>query len=141
MQPLLTAEEQLIKHQVISKFTRRGQDDLSPVLESPFREGLEVESFQTRSKESDKEMGTCNMVTKIASMWSQLTLTITVALLIESSNVIMVGHLNDPTALAAVGLGNMMLNMVFMGSITGMNSALEILVAQAYGTKQYRLAG
>ena len=81
------------------------------------------------------------MFKSITVMWMQLTLTITIALMIESCNMIMIGHLNEPTTVAAVGLGNLMINMFCVATITGMNSALEILVAQAAGAKQYVLAG
>jgi len=81
------------------------------------------------------------MLKRITVMWMQLTLTMAIALMIESSNVIMIGHLNEPTTLAAVGLGNLMINVCCIATVSGMNSALEILVAQAAGAKQYVLAG
>jgi Na+-driven multidrug efflux pump len=116
--------------------------DLSPVRESPMREGQDFESnISVSNLDSESDVGAWQMIKRIGVMWMQLTLTITIALMIESCNVIMIGHLNEPTTLAAVGLGNMMINMFCIATITGMNSALEILVAQAVGARQYNLAG
>ena len=52
-----------------------------------------------------------------------------------------IGHLNDPTVLAAAGIGNMVLNLFGMGLFYGLNSALETLVSQAYGAKNMALCG
>lgn len=52
-----------------------------------------------------------------------------------------IGHLNDPTILAAAGIGNMILNLFGMGLFYGLNSALETLVSQAYGAKNMALCG
>lgn len=44
-------------------------------------------------------------------------------------NLIFIGHLNDPVKLAAVGIGNMIINMVGVAPQLGLNSGLETLVS------------
>ena len=46
---------------------------------------------------------------------------------LESINLIFIGHLGDPVKIAAVGMGNVVINISF-GLMTGLNSALEPLV-------------
>lgn len=45
----------------------------------------------------------------------------------------MIGKLNDPVKLAAIGLGNMLNQLLPYTMMIGMNTALETLVSQAYG--------
>ena len=47
----------------------------------------------------------------------------------------MIGKLNDPVKLAAIGLGNMLNQLLPYTMMIGMNTALETLVSQAYGRK------
>ena len=51
----------------------------------------------------------------------------------EQINLIFIGNLNDPTKLAGIGLGNMVLNLFANGMLIGVNTALETLVSQAFG--------
>lgn len=51
------------------------------------------------------------------------------------------GHLQDPALLAAIGLGNMIQNCIFLAPICGFNSAVETLGSQAVGMGNYALAG
>ena len=60
---------------------------------------------------------------------------------VEIANMFFVGHLNDSVALASVGLGNMVINVTSYSIGIGLNSALDTLVTQAYGDKQYYLCG
>lgn len=62
-------------------------------------------------------------------------------MLVEVINMMFIGHLNDPVALGAVGLGNMLVNMVCFSIGTGINGAVDTLVSQAYGDKEYYLCG
>ena len=62
-------------------------------------------------------------------------------MLLETINLIFIGHLNDPVKVAAVGMGNIIINLVAVGPFTGLNSSLETLVSQAYGAKNMRLCG
>lgn len=59
----------------------------------------------------------------------------------EQINYKVVGNLNDTIALAAVGIGNMTINIVAIATIVGMNTALETRVAQAYGAGNLRQCG
>ena len=49
--------------------------------------------------------------------------------------------MNDPTKLAGIGLGNMLLNLFGNGILIGVNTALETLVSQAYGRQNLRECG
>ena len=66
-------------------------------------------------------------------MWAPITLTSILEMMIEILNYAFVGHLNDRYALAAVGLGNMLINITAWAVIYGLNSALETLASQAVG--------
>ena len=50
-----------------------------------------------------------------------------------------VGNLNDSVLLAGVGMGNMLINIMGLSSLYGMNGALETLVSQSYGAKEYEM--
>ena len=62
-------------------------------------------------------------------------------MLVEIVNLIFIGNLNDPVALAGVGLGNMLINMICFSIGMGLNGAIDTLVSQAYGDKEYYLWG
>jgi len=47
----------------------------------------------------------------------------------ETINLIFIGALNDTVSLAAVGLGNIFINMLGVAIFFGMNGALETLVS------------
>ena len=47
----------------------------------------------------------------------------------ETINLIFIGHLNDPVKVAAVGMGNIIVNMFAIGPISGLNSSVETLVS------------
>ena len=51
----------------------------------------------------------------------------------EIVNLIFIGHLNNPSMIAAVGMGNAIINMLGLAVIVGMNGALNTLVSQAAG--------
>ena len=53
----------------------------------------------------------------------------------EIVNLIFIGHLNNPSMIAAVGMGNAIVNMLGLAVIIGMNGALNTLVSQAAGGK------
>ena len=62
-------------------------------------------------------------------------------MLVEITNILFVGHLNDPVALASVGLGNMVINITSYSIGMGLNGAIDTLVTQAYGDKEFYLWG
>ena len=47
----------------------------------------------------------------------------------EQINIVFIGSLNDPTKLAGIGLGNMVLNLFANGILIGVNTALETFVS------------
>lgn len=61
--------------------------------------------------------------------------------LMHTMNLVFIGHLNDPSKLAAVGMGNMIINMCGVAPFYGLNSALETLVSQAWGAGNKKLCG
>lgn len=62
-------------------------------------------------------------------------------MLVEIVNLIIIGHLNDPIALGAVGLGNMLINVICFSIAFGLNGAIDTLVSQSFGDKEYYLWG
>jgi Na+-driven multidrug efflux pump len=59
----------------------------------------------------------------------------------EQINVVFVGSSTSTAQLAAIGIGNMFLNLFPYAVMIGSNSALETLVAQAYGRKNLHECG
>jgi len=74
-------------------------------------------------------------------MWVPLALSQLMVFFLEILNFIFIGHLNDAKSLAAIGLGNMLCNIFAFALALGMTSALETLASQAYGARNYHLAG
>jgi Na+-driven multidrug efflux pump len=52
-----------------------------------------------------------------------------VNILVEVMNLIFVGHLNDASMLAGVGMGNMTQNLCALSIILGFNSTIDTLVS------------
>jgi len=59
----------------------------------------------------------------------------------ESINMAIIGLLGDTTALAAVGLGYMIIYMLVMATSFGLNTAIETLVSQAFGAGDHQMCG
>ena len=59
----------------------------------------------------------------------------------EVINVAFIGNLNDAYMLSGAGLGNMFFNSFWVAVYLGINGALETLVSQAYGAKNWKLCG
>lgn len=59
----------------------------------------------------------------------------------QSLNVIFIGLLNDPAKLAAVGMGNMVNNLVGMSCFFGFSAAMDTLQTQAAGAGNFELCG
>ena len=59
----------------------------------------------------------------------------------QTINLAWIGSLNDPMALAAMGLGNMLTNIIILVPTLSLNNGLETLVAQARGQANERLCG
>ena len=78
---------------------------------------------------------------EIVSVIFPATLATILQFIQETVNLIFIGNLNDPAKLAAVGMGNIFLNMFAVGQYTGLNSSLEVLVSQAFGSGKLDLCG
>ena len=59
----------------------------------------------------------------------------------ETINLVFVGSLNQAVPLAAVGMGNIFINMFGVSIYFGLNGAVDTLVSQANGAKDLRLCG
>lgn len=59
----------------------------------------------------------------------------------ETTNIIFIGHYASEAALAAVGLGNMMQNVFGLSIGIGLIGALDTLISQAHGAKDWSLVG
>jgi Na+-driven multidrug efflux pump len=70
---------------------------------------------------------------KMTPMWLQLSFIFAIEILMDSISMVIVGKLDDTTILAATGLGFIFLFIFALSTSMGLNTALETLVAQAYG--------
>jgi MATE family multidrug resistance protein len=61
--------------------------------------------------------------------------------LMEITNMYFVGHLDDPTKVVGIGLGNMMTNILITSNIMGINGGIGTLVPQAFGANNLRKCG
>ena len=66
---------------------------------------------------------------EIGSVVFPATLATVLMFIQETINLIFIGNLNEPSKLAAVGMGNIILNMFAIGEYGGLNSSLEVLVS------------
>ena len=51
-------------------------------------------------------------------------------------NTFFIGHTNDSTLIAGVGMGNMLINVFAFAVMQGLNGALESLVSVSYGASE-----
>jgi Na+-driven multidrug efflux pump len=51
-------------------------------------------------------------------------------------NTFFIGHSNDSTLIAGVGMGNMLINVFAFAVMQGLNGALESLVSVSYGASE-----
>ena len=61
--------------------------------------------------------------------------------MVETINLVFVGQLNDIHKLDGVGMGNVILYMIWIAAFTGLNGAFETLVSQAKGAEKTELCG
>lgn len=64
-----------------------------------------------------------------------------VYILVQLVSTYFIGNLNDPALLAGVGMGNMLINVLAFALMQGLNGALETLVSQSFGAKNYEMCG
>lgn len=106
------------------------------------KESLEVEEKSLGTEEEYSDYITYSQaLLDIAKASLPSALGLIFEMLVEVINMMFIGHLNDPVALGAVGLGNMLVNMVCFSIGVGINGAVDTLVSQAYGDKEYYLCG
>lgn len=74
-----------------------------------------------------------SLIHKILRIAIPAIITLFSAFYVELINVSFVGHLGDPAKVAGIGLGNMYMNVSFLGVVFGLNSALATFVSQSYG--------
>lgn len=61
-------------------------------------------------------------------------------IVVQLINLAFIGQLNKPVLIAAVGVGNLAINMIGYGFMVGLNGALEAAVSQSYGASRVDLA-
>jgi len=54
-------------------------------------------------------------------------------MLIQIINTYFVGHTNDSSLIAGVGMGNMLINVLAFAVMQGLNGALETLISRSFG--------
>ena len=54
-------------------------------------------------------------------------------MLVQLINTYFIGHTNDSTLIAGVGMGNMLINVLAFAIMQGLNGALETLISQSSG--------
>jgi Na+-driven multidrug efflux pump len=52
---------------------------------------------------------------------------------VQLINTYYIGHTNNATLIAGVGMGNMLINVLAFAIMQGLNGAIETLNSQAYG--------
>ena len=68
-------------------------------------------------------------------------LLLTLNYLDEIINTLFIASLGDEVLIAAVGLGNMTLNMIGLSVLFGLGTTLDTLLSQAAGTKNLKICG
>jgi len=89
----------------------------------------------------DKPLSTWQMFWKIWKIALPAMISLFFQFFAEAVNTYYVGNLNDTFMLAGIGLGNMTINIFCFAVFMGLNGAIETLVSQAYGSKNYYLCG
>ena len=110
---------------------------------SSFLKHTQIASFQESliSSKSLHVRGLSYRLRKYANLGIPSVLCFVMMIVQEQINLIFIGNLNDPTKLAGIGLGNMVLNLFANGMLIGVNTALETLVSQAFGRQNLRECG
>lgn len=88
------------------------------------------------SEESNQEI-----FATIARVATPMVLSSFFIMFAEQINYIFVCDLNDQYTVAALGLGNMLVNLFAISTTLGANTAMETLVSQAHGTRNEFLCG
>jgi Na+-driven multidrug efflux pump len=59
----------------------------------------------------------------------------------ELTNIIFIGQLGNSTLIEAMGLSFLIINSIGFSILMGLNSTLDTLLPQAYGSRDLRLCG
>ena len=59
--------------------------------------------------------------------------------IVTTANLVLIGHAGTSEEIAGLGLGVMTANCVSFSISQGLNGAIDTLVSQAYGSKDYKL--
>ena len=94
---------------------------------------IHLQQINCMENQNDARVEPFQVTKRFMSMVVPASLGLFVGCLMTTLNLVFIGHLNDPVKLAAVGMGNMIINMCGIGPYYGLNSGMETLVSQAWG--------
>jgi MATE family multidrug resistance protein len=83
----------------------------------------------TKNSEQQTKLYNPHHFKKILFLALPTVLSAILTFFVEIINVAFIGHLNDSYMLSGVGLGNMMVNALWVSVYMGINGALETLVS------------
>lgn len=100
-----------------------------------------MENHTTQETPTPKTFMNTKHFSKILYLSLPTVLSAILTFFVEIVNIAFIGNLNDSYMLSGVGLGNMMINAFWVSVYMGINGALETLVSQAFGGKNWYLCG
>lgn len=107
------------------------QDEI--IMKSHFMVKMRAKSGLDDMMKDDHKLTACDIIKKLVLTAIPASLGILIGFSQETINLIFVGSLNDPPLLAALGLGNLFVNIGGYAVFYGLNGAMETFVAQAKG--------
>ncbi|KAF4666427.1 hypothetical protein FOL47_004095 [Perkinsus chesapeaki] len=118
-------------------------EDMASSVQSasrPLLENTDARTEETTSDEALVNRSKCEMIgTLLKLAWPQVVATV-LTLIPEVISLSFIGHLGDDRMIAAVGLGNLLLNCTCVTISLGLSSGIDTLVSQAHGRGDPRLA-
>jgi len=123
------SEEKFLKEKLLVDINRSECSQLTSTIAS-------VE-LQETNQLSDRKTIAWNLIKNAAPTALSLILEITLQLICMA----FIGHKSGTIVFDGIGLGILLVNMVSTSITMGLNGALDTLVSQAYGSKQYYLCG
>ena len=99
------------------------------IMKSHFMVKMAAKSGLENIVKDDKELSACDIIKKLMLTAIPASLGILIGFSQETINLIFVGSLNDPPLLAALGLGNLFVNIGGYAVFYGLNGAMETFVA------------
>jgi MATE family multidrug resistance protein len=113
-------------------------------ITNPYKEPTRSSSVAEKDENS---MGFNDDMTTLECFWlvTQIAtppiISMLIYLLVQLVNTYFVGNKNEPELLAGVGMGNMLINISCFAVMQGLSGALETLVSQSFGMKEYTMCG